>query len=61
MNDKYGCDECYKTDSELYCCERCASLLCAKCLDAHDRREHLYPINRWKPAPVRSIGLVNAS
>jgi hypothetical protein len=48
--DKYGCDECFKV-AELYCCERCDALLCSECFDAHDKREHLYPINRWRSVP----------
>jgi hypothetical protein len=57
MEDKYGCDVCYKTVGELYNCDKCEAILCSDCLDSHDRREHLYPINRWRSRSRRSIGM----
>lgn len=60
MSDKYGCDECY-VDGQLYCCERCDALLCVKCFDSHDKREHLYPISRWKRSLMRPVGLGDTS
>lgn len=57
--DKYGCDECYKV-TELSSCERCEVLLCNDCFNAHDKREHLYPINRWRRPVGSVVGLVNA-
>jgi hypothetical protein len=55
--DKYGCDDCYET-GELYCCEFCDAVLCRECVgDAHNRREHIYPIYRWRGNPLRLIRL----
>jgi hypothetical protein len=59
--DRFGCDECYKlVPYELWCCDHCDDQLCKECYETHERREHPYPISKWRKVPAQSKMLVSA-